>query len=141
MGRSIARGSKQALVDQCFGDPEVHNYILKMTGQILRRELKAMCSAEVQSVLSSMSKTDLETFTWDKLENELTLHAPTLRSILYACMVTRRPRANRAAAVGICAAVLLKYRYQRMSLVQKVIALILYAGHCGKQVHVCCGNN
>ena len=34
----------------------------------------------------------------------------------------------------MCAAILLKFRYDEMSVAQKLIISILYAGHCGMQV-------
>ena len=32
--------------------------------------------------------------------------------------------------------ILLKFRFAKMSLVQKIVSLILYAGHAGKQVGI-----
>lgn len=50
---------------------------------------------------------------------------------------TRKPRSNRTGLVGMCVAMLLKHRFHRMSLVHKIMGLILYAGHSGKQVSAC----
>ena len=47
---------------------------------------------------------------------------------------TRNSYINRDAIIGICTAMLLKYRYSKMSLVQRILSIILYAGHSGKEV-------
>jgi len=36
----------------------------------------------------------------------------------------------------MCAALMLKHRFTEMSLVQKIISLVLYAGHSDKQVGI-----
>ena len=76
----------------------------------------------------------LKEFTWDKLFEELSFNAPILLSILRDCTQTRRPRTNRSAVIGMCFAILLKYRYLKMNLIQKIISMILYAGDSTKQV-------
>ena len=93
-----------------------------------------MCSEHTSSVLSSQSVTDLWEFTWEKLLHELKVNAPILLSILRECTKTRRPRPNQNAVIGMCAVILLKHRFKKMSLVQRILSLILYAGHSGKQV-------
>ena len=37
--------------------------------------------------------------------------------------------------IGTCVAILLKHRNPKLSLLQKIISLVLYAGHASKQVH------
>ena len=61
-------------------------------------------------------------------------HAPTLLAILYSCTKTKQPKSNREGVIGMCAALLFKLRYHCMSLVQKLVCTMLYAGHSGKQV-------
>ena len=39
------------------------------------------------------------------------------------------------SSVGMCLAMLLKFRYPRMDMIHIVIPMIMYAGHCGKHVH------
>lgn len=93
-----------------------------------------MCSKDVNSILQQTSIHGLETFEWSILINELEMYAPTLMSILKGCTRTQHQRHNREGVIGICAAVLLKYRNYRMNLVQKMISTILHAGHSGKLV-------
>lgn len=93
-----------------------------------------LCSPATKSILGSQCLSDLSDFTWKKLIGELEVHAPVLLTILKDATVTRNEKPNREAIIGMCAALLLKHRYYKMSLVQKILALILYSGHSGKQV-------
>ena len=134
MGKSIARGCKKKLIDQCYDDPDTRNRMLTKIGRLIKAEVKVMCSQKTASILRSSSYDDLKNFTWDKLLHELRVHAPVLTDILHSCTSTKNPSPNRMAIIGLCSAVLCKQRCSQMSLLQKIIMLILHAGHCGKQV-------
>ena len=109
----------------------MRKYVIINMSRILKSEIRALCS---NSVLRSQAVTDLSQFTWDNLIKEMQTFAPVLLSLLYACTETKTSRSNREATIGICVSVLLKYRFSKMCLVQKLIALILYAGHSAKSV-------
>ena len=57
-----------------------------------------------------------------------------LLSILLDATRTRVPRANLHIVIGTCVAILLKHRNPKASLLQKIVSLVLYAGHASKQV-------
>lgn len=103
----------------------------KVAGMI-RDEVRKMCSNDVNSILQRTSA--VSSFQWVDLLNELESHAPTLMTILNSATITRGYRCNRSGVIGMCAALLLKFRYNRMNVVQKLISTILHAGHAGKQV-------
>ena len=130
----MARRSKSALVAEVLRDPITRQYMIKHVGMIVRRELSLMCSEKTGSILSSKDVCDLKEFTWDKLLTEIASNAPVFLSILEICTQTRRPRSNQSAVIGMCFVILLKYRYLKMTLVQKIVSMILYAGDCSKQV-------
>lgn len=134
VGRAVARRSKSAMVSEVLKDPLAKRYMVQRMGMLVRRELVSMCSDKVGSVLRSQSRADLQAFTWDKLVSELATTAPTLLSLLQACTYTRRLRDNRNAVIGMCCAILLKLRFSKMCVVQKMVSLVLYAGNSGKQV-------
>ena len=100
----------------------------------LVKELKTLCSTAVNSVLCDCGPEKLMSFTWVEFEDELKQHAPLLFSTLMSLTKTKRVRANRSAVLCICAAILLKYRFPKMSAIHKIISCILYNGHCSKQV-------
>lgn len=127
----MARQSRSAIAAEVFKDPIIKKYVLIKLGVLLRRELMVMCSENAQSV---MRNCDLLSFSWNRLLSEMSSNAPVLLAILQSCTHTQRPRQNRNAVVGMCCAVLLKFRFSKMSIVQRIISLILYAGSSGKQV-------
>ncbi len=65
------------------------------------------------------------------VENELKQHTPNFFHLLGSITKTKSTRPNEKATIGVCAAILLKHWYSKMSLVQKIT---LYAGHTSKQL-------
>lgn len=133
VGKALARRSKWSTVLELLKDAATKQYIVKKIGILVRRELMQMCSEKVDSILSSQ---DLKAFSWKVFLAELSSNAPILLSILQSCTCTRKPRQNRDGVIGMCCAILLKFRYQKMCMVQKIISSILYAGNSGKQVAI-----
>lgn len=125
-----------AVAKECLKDPITNKHIMNIVGNKMRKEMKAMVSDNVNSVMRSQGIDELKSFNWDILIQELTIHAPTLLNILISITKTITPRENQKAIIGICATILLKQRYSKMSLVQKIISIILYAGHASKQVKI-----
>lgn len=123
------------MVDECFADAEIRRYFFHKMSRIVQSELKAMCSACVSSVLQDRSNEAIKTFQWTSLLSEVRINVPVLYRILLACTKTKKPRSNHLGVLGMCTAMLLRHRSDRMSLVHKIIGLILYTGHSGKQVN------
>lgn len=134
MGKAVARRSKNAIVRELLENPVTKSYVVKKIGVLVRKELVLMCSEKTKSVLSSQSISDLKAFNWKALLAELSSSAPILLSILQSCTHTGKPRVNQDGVIGMCCAILLKFRYQKMCIVQKILSLILYAGNSGKHV-------
>ena len=130
----MARGSRNKIATECLQDPITRKYVIKALGHEMRKEMRMMCSDATASVLRSGKKEDLSAFSWDTMMNELSTRAPTFSNILKECTKTRVTRTNNKAVVGICAAVLLKHRFDRMSLVQKIVSIILFNGCASKSV-------
>lgn len=119
---------------ECLKEPGTRKYLLKRIGMLVRNELISMCSDSTSSILRQQSVSELKEFSWEKLLAELRANAPVFLSIVRECTRTRRLRPNQDAVLGMCAAILLKHRFSKMSLVQKILSLVLYGGHSGKQV-------
>ena len=132
IGKAIARQSKASVVAQCMKDNVMFNYIIIRISRILQSELRKLCS--VDSLLKENSTTAFQEFSWNNLIKEIQDHAPLLLSVMTACTKTRSYRPNRNSTIGMCIAMLLKYHYKNMCLVQKILSLVLYAGHSSKQV-------
>ena len=134
LGRSVARGSRYSLAVQCWEDPTIKRYILKLLSVSLRREIAAMCSDKTNSLLKEQSQDCLQNFSWSKLEAELNNHAPTLYFVLHSCFTTKVPRQNSTYMLCTCACLMMRNRRPSMSLLQRTISILLYSGHCLKKV-------
>lgn len=105
---------------------------MKQIGSTIRNEIRLMCNFE--SILQSKSSDDLKQFKWSMIFDDLQSKAPTFLSFLMSATKTRRLRMNRIPVVCFCTAIILKYRFNRLNLVQKIISLLLYSGNCSKEV-------
>lgn len=130
----MARKSRKTVAVESMRDPDVKHHIVNLIGKEVRNEIRLMSSDSTKSFLRSKAKEDMEEFKWDRLYTELASTAPVLLSILNAATKTRVPRRNAHIIICTCAAILLKHRNPKMSLLQKIISIILYAGHTSKQV-------
>ena len=134
IGKAVARGRRQSVAVECLKEPGTRRHLLKQIGMLLRNELVFLCSDSAGSILRRQSVLELKEFTWKKLIGELEHKAPLFLTILCECSYTRTPRPNQDAVIGMCAAILLKHRVSKMSLMQRILSLVLYGGHSGKQV-------
>ena len=138
MGKSIARGCKKSLVDQCYEDPVTRGIMMKKLEIVLKREMNVMCEVKTGSILRSGLWDHMTNFKWQSVIDEMKLHTPVLFGILNSCTLTKNKKSNRNATIGICTSILLKYWCHHMSLVQKIIMLLLYGSNCGKQASIQC---
>jgi len=133
LGKAIARGSRKKLITECMRGIATRKYLNASMSRILHKEIRKLCSTAAKCVLNpEHSNCSLQDFTWDRLLEDIAANAPMLLAFLQACTRTRKPRTNRKATIGMCITILLKFRFNKMCLVQKMIAVILYAGHSGK---------
>lgn len=95
------------------------------------------------SLLRDPSVAAIKSFSWDAVAADLESHAPTLFRVLQGCVdVKSRSRSTRRAskrpnstiALCVCGSILLRNRNARMNLLQRVVSILLNAGHASKQV-------
>ena len=90
IGKAVARGSKYAIVRECFTDPKTRQFVLNYLGNIICKEIKTMVSLESNSILQSSK---LEDFKWDMLLNELN-KINMLLSLLIYFNASPKPKPN-----------------------------------------------
>lgn len=117
-----------------FSDPRTLRFIILKIGKIVRTEMKKLSTTD--SVLCSQSTEDLKDFRFERIYDEIKNKAPFLHSIFLSATKTRTPRCNQVAIVCLCFSILLRYRFKRLNLFQKIVSLILYTGHSSKMVSV-----
>ena len=99
----------------------------------LKREVHNLCGLkDGKSTLRNLSVKSVSQYSCKLVLKEIKNHAPTLYRVLKASI----ERPGRKCVYGLAAtiAVLLKSRNKCMSLLQGVISVLLYMGHCSKQV-------
>ena len=103
------------------------------TQRIFLQETKRSYNLCSNSVLLNKDREALSRFSWDDITQELKLKSPLLHAMLESCL----PKAmglDIQVIIGTCICVLAKSRRSSASLLQRVVSLILYQGHAGKQV-------
>ena len=108
--------------------------------------MKQLCKMNPPSMLRDTSLESLTSFTWDALVEELRERSPTLYQILKEAAQKRRKvsKARKSyivednTVIGLCSAVLMRHKNNKMNMVQRIISLLLYSEHASKQVKFYC---
>ena len=108
MGKAVARHSKLTIAQECLNDHTIWYDILNIN------ICSEMCAKKTNSVLKQEEPENMEEFCWDNLLTEVQAHAPTLLYFMNACTKTRKHRSNWESTIGMCIAMRLKYRYNKM---------------------------
>ncbi len=132
----MARKSPKAIADECMKNRESYDHIVAIVCRSIREEVRTIASTKMQSALLCKSKESIYGFRWQPVKLELQTHAPLLLRVLNAATTTRTERMNQDIVVVMCFALILKHRNPTINLLQKIISLILYSGHCSKQVNI-----
>ena len=93
-GKSIARGSRTAIISQCLKQAEMRTVLVKTLGKLVQKELLHICSTKFKSALLQHSKHDMTNFSWNSVIAEMKDHAPILLEILLAATHTKQRRSN-----------------------------------------------
>ena len=104
---------------------------------IIRREVHQLCSTKYgECVLRNTSSGAVTSFSWIPVVAELKTRAPVLYAVIKAVIAKRQKTTVDPSTIGTGAAIMLKCRNKFLSQAQTVISVLLYAGHCSKQVRV-----
>ena len=85
-------------------DKKTQKHAVSIIGQILKNEVKNLCSRRAKSMQRLHNASTLEGFNWDSVIEEATEHAPNLIQILTECTrkSPKQPEAEQKSMVGIC---------------------------------------
>uniref|UniRef100_A0A1X7SLS1 ZAD domain-containing protein n=1 Tax=Amphimedon queenslandica TaxID=400682 RepID=A0A1X7SLS1_AMPQE len=130
-GLALARRSNKVMADECLRSKPTRKHIDNGIVRLIKGDLKRL--SKLNSYFIYKSPEQLKCFSWDKVYSELETVAPTFLSFLLAATHTKNPKSNRRAVIGICASIILKYRFGRLNIFQKILSIILFSGHCAKK--------
>lgn len=121
---------------ECVRDKRTRKHVISALTQIIRKEIKDLCSRRVMSVQRSRAPSTLKGFSWDTIVDEAAKYAPTLIELLTGCTQKslKASKENQKSVIGVCLSLLCKYQNPKMTLFQRMLSLILYAGHSAKKV-------
>ena len=115
-----------------FTKTVVENFSVDTTkafADVVKEEAKVICSDKTNSVLKSDNVTD---FSWDQVWSELLVYMPRLATFLKE-LLPNSSSGNRRVICMIMS-MILKVRYPKMCLVQKVISMYLFGNSVHKKV-------
>lgn len=67
LGKAVARGSKKAIIDECFRNRDLRKLLIEKIGRVSRAELATMCSEGVNSVLCQTSHDVYKAIDFDRV--------------------------------------------------------------------------
>jgi hypothetical protein len=129
--KGICRGNPLTVARQAISHSLYHKQAIRVVGMLVKKELKTMCSDHVNSVLKSNEPTRLQHFSLMDVVKEANIHAP----VLFALLSIAFSKPEKTNTLGYIIATLCQLRSKKHNLHLKLIAFILFSGHCSKQVY------
>uniref|UniRef100_A0A1X7TE76 ZAD domain-containing protein n=1 Tax=Amphimedon queenslandica TaxID=400682 RepID=A0A1X7TE76_AMPQE len=118
-GLALARRSNKVMADECLRSKPTRKHIDNDIVRLIKGDLKRL--SKLNSYFIYKAPVQLKCFSWDKVYSELETVAPTFLSFFLAATHTKNPKSNRRAVIGICASIILKYRFGRLNIFQKIL--------------------
>ena len=112
--------------------------ILHSLGQLLKNEVKKLCSDKFPSDTRLKRKEYIQNFDLVKrsMLKEMRENAPTLFSILMSALKTRTKWKNTDEIILVLLSIICKHRRNSSCLLQSIVSMVLYTGHSSKQVRM-----
>lgn len=126
--KSLTRKSNRAFANSSSLTSE---RILEQVCKIIK-EMKGICSDEHDSILRDTYER-VKHFKLSRFFDELVQKMPFLIKLLVS-LVGGSDDSKRIILVSVIASMLLKNRFSKMGLLQRVISILLYGNGCSKQV-------
>jgi hypothetical protein len=134
----IIKGKPTSVANHIMKDPRYLPALLRRVGQSIGKEVVSLCSDKVASSFGKSKVSDLMCIDWGKMIEEVKVHAPCWSSMILSCFRTLNKNKRSDPLVLMIVSLLCNFRKRSMNVIQKVISIILYAGHCSKKVSVDC---
>ena len=128
----VTRGKPSSVAKFCLSNPPYCVEILTALGNIIAGEVKQLCSDAVDSILRRKDLSSLKCFSWSEIIEEAKVHAPFMHNLLFNCSPDHQ---HKEYILGFIISLICSLQWKNINLPQRVISLILYAGHCSKQVY------
>lgn len=143
LGCSMGRKNRRSIARQAINDSSIRKHCITYLGNLIRKEIKTICSSKNPSLLRKRDTQVLQSFSWDELLKELRSKSPLLMSLLQKCIDekklvktknVKKSKKNMTMCICTCAALLLRYNNESMNLVQRIVSILLHNGGASKRV-------
>lgn len=133
MARGLGCRSHSTVVKQAMRNPKMRIACLNVLEKDMQKDLTSVASMRKGLLCLRLNTLHaLDSFSWEKLHDELKLIALTPFSVLHACVNVRRHKQaakrggkthhpSNSALLGVCTAVLLQHHNHNLKLVQRII--------------------
>ena len=129
----LVRGKPKSLALELIKHRRYLQPLLGQVGALLKREMRHLCSNNVADSITSIK---LANFSWSNYFRKIKSHAPCIVELL-TLILTGKSKTNKdiIRVTGLIVSIITSFKRSSMNVVQKMISIILYAGHCSKQVN------
>ena len=120
---------------------EVREELLQHFLRLINGECMMLCRKSSPSKFRHIPVDQFDDFEWKEFMDELESNSPLLLKVLSTVAIRSDPRykntpkSEKYPGIVTAAAVLLKQRNREMCGIPSLISLLMYSGHCEKQVH------
>lgn len=126
----LVRGKPKSLALELIKHRRYLQPLLGQVGALLKREMRHLCSNNVADSITSIK---LANFSWSNYFRKIKSHAPCIVELL-TLILTGKSKTNKDI-IRVIVSIITSFKRSSMNVVQKMISIILYAGHCSKQVN------
>lgn len=129
LGKMLLRGTYKQIARASWQNHKLRKELQVLALKDIDKECHELCSRKRPSCLRSPSKEQLQSFSFEKFNNELENRAPFMKAVLHvACVNNRNASKPNEWMPTICmaAAVLLRNRSSRLNAVQLLLSIFLY---------------
>ena len=131
----VIRGTTKSVARYCMSNSYYSKPIVLEVAKKIRHELNFTCSDTAVSILSSKETSALFGFDWNLIADEAKQHTSVLFTLLDN-LFDFHNEYQKNISIGIVYAIVCQSYRESMNLFQRLISVILYAGHCSKQVYI-----
>jgi len=125
IGVNLMKGCYKDIAKSFYNHQAIKEFVILLVEKDIKKECEKMCSLkDGKSILKKTKKEELSEFTFDKLEEEMKLNCPMLRTFLMAACIRTNVAEEKNSfwkhTVCMAASLCLKKRSKRMTAVQAI---------------------
>jgi L1 cell adhesion molecule like protein len=133
--KSLTRKNYRSLFSSVSSESRTNTLMICQVARSITSEMKSICLDSHDSILRDTHE-GIVHFSWETIWAEVRRMMPTLSRLLSATLIaTKAMRSNQNMLTCLITCMLLKGRFNKMSLLQRAISVFLYGNGCTKQMY------